>query len=178
MLLVLCVILERVLKDKLILGCGAVVSSCANLFEYLRIGPDVSLEFDDKWFMRKLHRERISTKVTLQNTIYRSLFNYHMFNNDPDVFLLRDENISLSKKQKESLTIINSLFGGVLMTSDNISSYDGKEKELLEEAFELFYQAKDQKFNKDGDLIKISYTLHDKEYHLIYDTIKGEMING
>lgn len=170
--------LHDILKDKLILGCGAVVSSSANLFEYLRIGPDVSLEFDDKWFMRKLHRERISTKVTLQNTIYRSLFNYYMFNNDPDVFLLRDENISLSKKQKEALTIINSLFGGVLMTSDNISSYDGREKELLEESFELFYQARNQKFVRDGDLIKISYTLNDNEHHFVYDTIKGEIING
>ena len=170
--------LHEVLKDKLILGCGAVVSSSANLFEYLRIGPDVSLEFDDKWFMRKLHRERISTKVTLQNTIYRSLFNYHMFLNDPDVFLLRDDNISLSKAQKEALVTINSLFGGILMTSDNVGTYDGREKELLEMAFEIFYGAKNQKFEKDGNNIILSYVLNDKEYKYIYDTLKGELING
>ena len=165
--------LHEVLKDKMILGCGACISSCANIFEYLRIGPDVSLIFDDKWFMRKLHRERISTKVTLQNTIYRSLFNYHMFLNDPDVFLLRDTNISLSEKQKEALVLINSLFGGILMTSDDIATYNDKEKELLEESFKLFYNAKKQSFIRNNDVIIISYELYDKEYKLLYDTKKG-----
>ena len=42
-------------------------------FDYLRIGADVTLIFDDVWFMRHLHRVRISTKMSLQNTIYRSI---------------------------------------------------------------------------------------------------------
>ena len=81
-------LLREVLGDKLILGCGAVISSSFEVFDYLRIGPDVSLIFDDVWYMRLLHRERISTKITLQNTIYRHLFNGNVFLNDPDVFLL------------------------------------------------------------------------------------------
>ena len=88
--------LRTVLKDKLILGCGANLLNSWGSFDYLRIGPDVSLSFDDVAYMRLFHRERPSTKVTLQNTIYRSIFDQRLFANDPDVFLLRDDNIGLS----------------------------------------------------------------------------------
>ena len=167
--------IKEILKDKLVLGCGAIPSNCYNRFEYLRIGPDVSLIFDDVWYMKYMHRERISTKLTLQNTIYRSLFNNHCFLNDPDVFLLRDDNISLSSKQKEALLMINSLFGGVLMTSDNIGAYESDQQLLLEEAFELFYLSEDKSFKKDGIYILIDYKLNGKQCHLKYNTLKGVM---
>jgi alpha-galactosidase len=92
--------------------------------------------------MRFFHRERISTKVTLQNTIYRSIFARSLFLNDPDVFLLRDNNISLSKEQKEALATINSLFGNVLMTSDNPGDYDEERKEVLTKILHINQDAK------------------------------------
>ena len=167
--------LREVLEDKLVLGCGAVISNSINRFDYLRVGPDVSLIFDDVWFMKYMHRERISTKLTLQNTIYRSIFNNHFFLNDPDVFLLREDNIKLSNEQKKALVIINSLFGSVLMTSDNISDYGIEQNALLEEAFDLFYNSKDVKFVKNGKYINIEYTLNDKHHNLKYNTLKGVM---
>lgn len=166
------------LKDKLILGCGANCFSSYGLFDYLRIGPDVSLKFDDIWYMRHMHRERISTKVTLQNTIYRSIFNKHLFLNDPDVFLLRKDNISLNEEQKNSLITINALFGSVLMTSDNIAEYDEKTIALLNEKLELFYKATDVSFKKEGHNIRIYYTLNEKVHELIYHPNKGEITNG
>ncbi len=165
--------LREVLKDKLILGCGANIFSSHGNFDYLRIGPDVSLIFDDIWYMKFMHRERISTKVTLQNTIYRSLFDNVLFRNDPDVFLLREENIKLSKAQKESLLTINALFGSVLMTSDDIATYDGWAKEQLDEKLRLFKEAKDIRFTKKGKRIHIFYTLDSKRVRLVYDTKKG-----
>ena len=165
--------LREVLKDKLILGCGAIPFSSYTYFDYLRVGPDVSLQFDDVWFMRLAHRERISTKVTLQNTIYRSIFNNHLFLNDPDVFLLRSDNIKLSHKQKESLLIINALFGSVLMTSDNLSSYDEKTKELLDYALDLYNNASDIKYERDKEYILISCKWNDKTLNYKYNTKKG-----
>ena len=167
-----------ILENKLILGCGAIPSTSSSYFDYLRVGPDVSLKFDDVWFMRFAHRERISTKVTLQNTIYRSIFNKHLFYNDPDVFLLRDENIELNNKQKEALLTINALFGSVLMTSDNIATYNDKTKELLEDALKLFNDAKDIKYERDNDYIHIEYKYNDKIEKITYDTVRGEIING
>ncbi len=168
--------LRRVLGDRLILGCGATPFNCAGKFDYLRVGPDVSLEFDDVWFMRLMHRERISTKVTLQNTIYRSFFNGILFGNDPDVFVLRDDNVLLSKEQKRALLTINSLFGNVLMTSDNIAEYDEEKENLLREAMNCFQNAKVTSFERDGRNIRIRYELNGEEKTLIYDTKKGILL--
>ena len=165
--------LREVLKDKLILGCGANIINSYQNFDYLRIGPDVSLKFDDIALMKLLHRERISTKITLQNTIFRSIFNKHLFYNDPDVFLLRDNNISLSFKQRQALTKINALFGGVLMTSDNIKDYDDEKKKELEEALDLFTNAKVLSYKLDKKIIEIKYLLDDKEHLLKYSINKG-----
>lgn len=169
--------LREVLGDKIILGCGANIMSSYQNFDYLRVGPDVSLIFDDVWFMRMFHRERISTKVTLQNTVYRSFFNNHLFGNDPDVFLLRDDNISLSKEQKHALITINALFGNVLMTSDNIKTYDKEKEEELKYALDLFYNSTNKAYKRNGNFIDISYELNNKKYEFKYDCKRG-VING
>ena len=165
--------LRDILKDKLVLGCGANIISSLNNFDYLRVGPDVSLSFNDSWVMQLFHRERPSTKVTLQNTIFRSIFNEHLFYNDPDVFLLRDENISLSLEQRIALTKLNALFGSVLMTSDDIATYDETKKKILDEALDIFKNGKVLSYSTCGKIINIKYSLHEKEYDINYDTIRG-----
>lgn len=167
--------LREVLKDKLILGCGANIFSSHGKFDYLRIGPDVSLIFDDVWYMKYMHRERVSTKVTIQNTIYRSLFDNVLFRNDPDVFLLRKENIKMSDAQKESLLTINALFGSLLMTSDDVATYDAATRALLKQRLRLFREAKDVRFTKKGRNIHIFYTLDQRRFRLIYNTKKGTL---
>ncbi len=165
--------LREVLKDKLILGCGSILSSAYGLFDYMRIGPDVSLVFDDVFYMRFMHRERISTKITLRNTIYRSIFDDKLFKNDPDVFLLRDDNIKLTFEQRRALITINALFGSVLMTSDNIAEYDDKKNKLLAFAFDLYNKATNKSYEKKKNKILIKYTLDGKDYKLYYNVKKG-----
>ena len=171
--------IRDVLKDKLVLGCGATLFNAAQKFDYLRVGADVSLSFNDNFLMRQLHRERPSTKYTLQNTIYRSFMDDHFFGNDPDVFLLRDENIALNKKQKESLITINALFGSVLMCSDDLATYDDEKKALLEKALDIFKNATDKSFKKlSRKNVHISYKLHGVEHSFKYNVLKGEITNG
>ena len=104
--------------------------------------------------------------------------NDRLFGNDPDVFLLRDNNMKMSKEQRKSLVTINSLFGTVLMTSDNIADYDEEKKELLSKAFDLFYHGKVLSFERRKDNILISYELNNNKVDLIYNTKKGVFING
>ena len=169
-------ILREALGNKLILGCGATLLNSLDVFDYLRVGPDVSLEFDDKWYMKHMHRERISTKVTLQNTIYRGFLNESYFGNDPDVFLLRDDNISLSKDQRRALVTINSLFGSVLMTSDNIGKYDAEKQDILAFALELFQNGKIVSFERQGKIINIIYSLNGEKHEINYHTGKGVLL--
>ena len=170
-------LLRDILKGKLILGCGANVINSYKNFDYLRIGPDVSLIFDDAWFMRMLHRERISTKVTLQNTIFRSFLNDRWFGNDPDVFLLRDNNMKMSFEQRKALTKINALFGSVLMMSDDIATYDEEKKALLAEALHLFRDAKVLSYETKGKLIDVKYIVDKQEHQFTYDINKGVLLN-
>lgn len=166
-------LLRTELEGKLILGCGAVVSNTFGLFDYLRVGPDVSLIFDDVWYMRKMHRERISSKVTLRNTIYRHMFDHKVFLNDPDVFLLRSHNIKLSRDQREALTTINALFGSLLMTSDNPKHYKNGEDQYLKKAMLLFKSAKVESVETLKKEIHISYTFDGRKYDIVYDINKG-----
>ena len=170
-------LLRDTLKDKVILGCGANIINSYEHFDYLRIGPDVSLQFDDMFIMRLFHRERISTKVTLQNTIYRSFMNNHLFGNDPDVFLLRDENTQLKVEQREALSKLNALFGSVLFTSDDIGKYDENKKALLNDVLNIFYNAHNRRYITDKNLIRINYELNGEKQYLTYHIKKGVFIN-
>ena len=168
--------LRKTLKDKIILGCGATLFNAINKFDYMRIGPDVSLIFDDVWFMRFMHNERISTKVTLQNTVYRYIFSERFFGNDPDVFLLRDDNIKLSKQQKRALVTLNALFGNLMMTSDNIARYDEQKKAALSEALDLYENAAVTGYEREHDLIRIDYEIRGEKKRITYNTKKGVLL--
>jgi len=116
----------------------------------------VSLESDDVFYMRKAHPERTSTKHCMINTIFRRQLDGRAFLNDPDVFILRDENVKMTPVQKENLAIINGLFGSVLFMSDDASKYDENKLALYKKIINL-----------KGKLISVDYD--NKEAIVIYD---------
>ena len=117
-------LLRRVCGDKLILGCGVPLMPAFGLVDYCRIGCDVGPDWDDKVYMRWIHRERVSTKNSIDDTTFRRQLNGRAFMNDPDVFFLREENCKLTKLQKELLYTANSTYGGILLTSDDLNNWD------------------------------------------------------
>ena len=171
-------ILCEELKGKKILGCGATLSNGFCKFDFMRIGPDVSLKFDDVWYMKFMHSERISTKTTLQNTIFRSAMDGKAFLNDPDVIILRDDNIDLTKEQRYALAKINALFGSLLMTSDNPKTYDKEKADILSETLKLFKDGKVLFYERKKNRIFVEYELEGKKHSFYYDTKKGVIKNG
>lgn len=169
--------IRECLPKAYILGCGLPLASGFGIVDYCRIGPDVSLKFDDVWYMKWMHRERISTKNTILNTIYRRELDKRVFYNDPDVYLLRDENIHLSYEQKKALLFINFLFGSVLLTSDNIKGLSSEMKELYQKAKKLL-RATNKRVVRKNETIFIYYQLDNKEYELRYHIEKGVLENG
>ncbi len=168
--------LRMILKNKLILGCGNNLFSSANIFDYSRVGCDTSLIFDDFWYMRHFHRERNSTKHTIVDTITRSIFDDVLFLNDPDSFILRDENNKLSFSQKIALITINAIFGSILMTSDNIKTYDKEKNKVLDNALDIFYNATNKYYEVKNNIYTIYYTLQDREFVIKYDSKKGILL--
>lgn len=147
-------LLRELCGDKLILGCGVPLASAFGRVDYCRIGCDVSLEYDDIFYMRKAHPERPSTKHCTIDTIFRRQLDKRAFLNDPDVFILRDENVKMNEKQKEDLAIINGLFGSVLFMSDDASKYDDKKKALYSKIINLKDKYLDVDINNNEVIVK------------------------
>ena len=104
--------------DTLILGCGVPLGSAFGIVDYCRIGCDVGLDWDDAVYMRGLHRERVSTRLSLRNTRNRAPLDGRAFGNDPDVFFLRDD-VKLSEARRDELLFDNAKYGSVFLTSDD-----------------------------------------------------------
>ena len=172
--------LREILGDSIILGNSCNMSPAFGVFDYVRIGPSITSEFDDSWVMRKMHRERNSTKVAIQNTIYRSIFNGKVFMNDPDVFLLRKE-LKMTFEQKYSLAMINAIFGSILMTSDDITTYaalyqnyDRRAAKIFDKIVHIQNCVENVEYRrKDDGKISISYDLDDASHVMVYDPEEG-----
>ncbi|MBS3990868.1 MAG: alpha-galactosidase [Erysipelothrix sp.] len=118
-------------KEKLILGCGVPLGSAFGFVDFCRIGCDVGLDWNDKWYMKLFHRERISTYHAINNAIGRYPLHNRFFLNDPDVFILREESNQLTSVQKNTLAQTNKLTHGLLFTSDDVSKYSDSLKETF-----------------------------------------------
>ena len=143
---------------KRILGCGVPVMPAFGLVDYCRVGCDVSLNWDDAWYMRGFHRERVSTKHSIDNTVFRRQLNGRAYLNDPDVFLLRAENCRLTPQEKEKLATVNALLGGILLTSDIPGTYPAQARAQYEDVKRLFWEAEDVRLETDNGQ-KLRYRL-------------------
>jgi len=159
--------LREVCGDCAILGCGVPLLPAFGKVEYCRIGMDMSLSWDDKAYMRLFHAERASTKHTMLNTIYRRQLSGKAFLNDPDVFLLRDYNMELSAAQKEALSTVNGLFGGLLFASDDFSKYSAEQKRLYLRTVKLTSATNISAEEKNG-IMRLSYTLENDRHSISY----------
>lgn len=154
--------LRRVCGDKLILGCGVPVMPAFGLVDYCRISCDVGLDWDDTWLMRQIHRERVSTRQAIGNSIFRRELNGRAYLSDPDVFFLRDENIKLTPEQKRTLAVVNALFGGLFLTSDNMGLYGAEAREFYKELLRI-RNAENVTVNAD-DGLSVGYELDGRQY--------------
>jgi alpha-galactosidase len=80
-------------------------------------------------------RERVSVWSTITSNIGRRHLNGTMFLNDPDVYVLREENNKLKWNEKVVLFQANNLFGSLVFTSDNIGNYNSEALQLYKSKF-------------------------------------------
>ena len=145
-------LLRRLCGDKLILGCGVPLMPSFGLVDYCRISCDVGLDWDNSLIMRHTNRERVSTRQAIGNSISRRQLNGRAFGNDPDVFFLRESNIRLSETDKYKLAVVNSLFGTLFLTSDNMGEYGSEAAALYERLRTLSVRAENIRVDTDNGL--------------------------
>lgn len=138
-----------------ILGCGVPMASAFGAVDYCRIGTDVTPEWDGQDYMKLFHRERPSTKYSILNSVFRRQLGGRAFVNDPDVFMLRDTDNSMTARQRRTLAEINSMCGGVLFCSDNMGEYGEEQQEMFYELM-LLHGAKVLSAELCGNRLMIS----------------------
>ena len=131
-------LLRELCGDMMILGCGVPLYPAFGAFEYCRVSCDVSLSWDDVFYMKITHRERPSTKHAIMTDKVRAPLDKRAFGCDPDVFFLRTENLSLSDEQKEAMIEVAKTCGSVFLTSDDMSKYGSDEIRRYKEARQEF----------------------------------------
>ena len=133
---------EAVGDDVRLLLCGVPLTSAFGRADWCRIGCDVGLDWDDKPFMRVLHRERVSTKNSLANTRGRAHLDGRAFGCDPDVFFLRGGDVKLSEARKAELLDADTVLGSVFLTSDDMSAWDNDQLVRYRKALKRFCERK------------------------------------
>lgn len=140
--------LRELAGDKLILGCGVPLSAAYGFVDYCRIGSDVGLTWEDRFLKAINYKERVSTVNSLASTVGRRHLNGRVFQNDPDVFILRERNPKMTLSERKVLLYLNMLLGGLIFTSDHIGEYSKEEMALFKDALTL----------KDARVLKVIVT--------------------
>jgi alpha-galactosidase len=103
------------------LGCGMPFESSASYLPLSRIGPDTKEDWDMN-LLKNLHFSgRPGAFCNSQSTLGHAFWDQSIFINDPDVIFLRDTNSSLTHNEKELIALVNFLFAGQIMISDDMT---------------------------------------------------------
>lgn len=155
--------------DKYILGCGVPLGPSFGRVDYCRIGSDVAEYFEDKKLSFANYRERVSTLNSLFSTIGRWHLNRRAFNNDPDVFMLRENNNKMNSDEKLTLFILNNVLGDLVLFSDDIDEYGSLEMSQLRSMYPKV-QPIIKSVNGYNNLYKIELSNDVREY-MIYTNL-------
>ena len=158
--------LREIIGDKMILGCGLPLGSSFGLIEYCRIGCDLDLYWERKTYRFGLLRELLSSKSAMLNAISRRFLDKRAFLNDPDVFLLRHNNIHMSEEEKNTVFYVNHTFGGLVFTSDNLGEYTEDEYSKYLSAFP-FLEKNIHKTVKEDDFYTTHFAIDGLNYLLL-----------
>jgi len=132
-------------EDVFYLGCGMPFELSFNHFPLSRIGPDTKEDWDVPLMKALNFSGRTSAHKNLQSTLGHAFWNESVYINDPDVVFLRNNNINLNGNEKELIAMVNFLFGGQLMHSDDPTLFDEKTEGALTKKITTMYE----KFSKE-----------------------------
>lgn len=156
--------LRRLVGNKTLLACGVPLGSAFGLVDYCRIGADIHLSWEHKLLKFLKNRERVSTIVALRTVLSRWPLNGRAFQNDSDVFILREKNNQLTENQRNTVMIINTLLGNLLFTSDNLDEYTEGVLQKFKSIFRLKNRHVLAVIDNGEDFYNISFTVDSRLY--------------
>jgi len=138
---------EEIGEESIWLGCGQPLWQSVGYVDAIRIGGDIGVKWESKSH---------SAQSLLRDQQSRNFTNHILWQIDPDCILFRDQYHYLSDTEIKSLAIWAGMSGGVMMTSDLLSS-------IPEERIDLWKMfLTDRKFTPEYPLLgkqSINYVL-------------------
>lgn len=113
---------EAVGDETFILGCGAPLLPSLGLVDGMRVSQDV--DFSWRSWLKFLVGERyvMGAGNSMHNTMTRYFMHRNFFLNDPDCLLVREDKSKLTEEEVKSLTAVIGLSGGMVLSSDNLTT--------------------------------------------------------
>lgn len=129
------------------LGCGAPFELSFTDLPLCRIGCDTYEHWENNLPKKLQINGRNSAYLNLTDSIGRAFWDKIIYANDPDVIFIRNENCSLTRKQKLLIGTVAALFGSQIMYSDDPGKSNSKEEiKLTEEIIKIFEKYKNEEF--------------------------------
>lgn len=154
---------------KQILGCGVPLGPAFKRVDYCRIGSDVAPYWED-WKLKYInYRERVSTVNSLRSTLGRWQLNGRAFSSDPDVFILRENDNSMTEDERNTLFLLNNILGSLIFFSDDIKKYGKREMGLLKSMYPTV-KPLIKSVSSDNNLYKVELSAEGREY-IIYSNL-------
>ena len=134
-------------KDVFYLGCGVPFELSFKYLPLSRIGCDTQEHWKNKMLRLINWNGRNEAYLNVKDTLGHAMWNNIIFANDPDVIFVRNENCTLTKKQKILIAFIDQLFGSQLMYSDDPEKSSSEEEvKLAKEIVEFQKKYCDEEF--------------------------------
>lgn len=169
--------LRECVGDKLLLGCGVPMCSSFGFVDACRTGCDAELSFADRYYVSCTNQEIVSTRHSIENTVFRRHLNGRVFLSDPDVFFLRDggmKKTNYTDTQKALLAKVNKMLGSVLFVSDNVGMYDAEKRAMLLDAFAPFEGKVTGAEMTGKDTVNVYFEENGTEKTLSFDLSTGD----
>jgi alpha-galactosidase len=126
---------EAVGPDVTLLGCGAPFGSMLGLVEAMRIGPDVSGDWNPRFngigAFIKNEPSFPCARNSIRNILTRANTHKHWWINDPDCLLIRP-NTNLSLAEVQTLATAIGMTGGSLLLSDDLPKLPAERLRITE----------------------------------------------
>lgn len=167
-------LIRECVGDKLILGCGTPLMPTFGKVDYCRIGPDMMLSWKPN---SHTTREDVSTPIAVNNSAFRRHLDDRAFVNDPDVFLLRDNNMHMTFEKRKRLSFLNSIFGNLLFMSDNVGTYS---KEQLDTFIETVQDPQVKIISAEyirKNIMRVIYEQNGKEITMTFNILNGDLVD-
>jgi alpha-galactosidase len=128
-------LIRRIAGDKVVLGCGAPLLCSVGAVDNMRIGPDLSHEFDSPGVVAPPDVTLPLSREPLLSLFSHQWMNKKLWINDADYVRTRQHDIDLGWTELVALTSLIALGGGAIYDSDKLATLEQAGYDLLDRLF-------------------------------------------